>query len=188
MILIQNIMFSEYDNISFFIRVQEQATTEHLLSHQLLFLCPSITVGGHKSTQQHVFIGVRLLAFPISLSYSIYNMLFPLINHKSGQQFYEQRHKVQRSFQLNATTSVEVDMMFLDDSAEVMMLYDTNCSATVVRLAFTGRLASLLLLPKGEIQPLEDCLSDSRMSFWLSNLKPGQVGNTEGWTRNRNPQ
>ncbi|KAM4713101.1 alpha-1-antiproteinase F-like [Anableps anableps] len=92
-----------------------------------------------------------------------------------GLQPFERRHTVPRSFQLNATTSVEIDMMFLDDSSEVMMLYDTNCSATVVRLAFTGRLASLLLLPKGEIQPLEDCLSDSRMSFWLSNLKPGRA-------------
>ncbi len=64
-------------------------------------------------------------------------------------------------------------MMFKDDSSEVMMLYDTNCSATVVRLAQSERLVSLLLLPKAELQPLEDCLSDSRMSFWLSNLKPG---------------
>ena len=64
-------------------------------------------------------------------------------------------------------------MMYRDDTSEVMMLYDTNCSATVVRMAFSERLASLLLLPKGELQPLEDCLSDSRMSFWVSNLKPG---------------
>lgn len=78
-----------------------------------------------------------------------------------------------RSFQLNATTRVEVAMMFRDDSSEAMMLYDTNCSATVVRLAQSERLASLLLLPKAELQPLEDCLSHSRMSFWLSNLKPG---------------
>lgn len=78
-----------------------------------------------------------------------------------------------RSFQLNATASVDVATMFRDDSSEVMMLYDTNCSATAVRLAQSTRLASLLLLPKGELQPLEDCLSDSRMSFWLSNLKPG---------------
>ncbi|XP_038164465.1 serine protease inhibitor A3K-like [Cyprinodon tularosa] len=92
-----------------------------------------------------------------------------------GLQPFERRHTVLRSFQLNATTSVEVDMMFLDDSSEVMMLYDTNCSATVVRLAFTERLASLLLLPKGGIQPLEDCLSDHRMRFWLSNLKPGRA-------------
>uniref|UniRef100_A0A146ZPG8 Corticosteroid-binding globulin n=1 Tax=Fundulus heteroclitus TaxID=8078 RepID=A0A146ZPG8_FUNHE len=92
-----------------------------------------------------------------------------------GLQPFERRHTVLRSFQLNATTSVEVDTMFLDDSSEVMMLYDTNCSATVVRLAFTGRLASLFLLPKGEIQPLEACLSDSRMRFWISNLKPGRA-------------
>ncbi|KAM4529207.1 serine protease inhibitor A3N-like [Fundulus diaphanus] len=92
-----------------------------------------------------------------------------------GLQPFERRRTVLRSFQLNATTSVEVDMMFLGDSSEVMMLYDTNCSATVVRLAFTGRLASLFLLPKGEIQPLEACLSDSRMRFWISNLKPGRA-------------
>ncbi|XP_040919839.1 alpha-1-antiproteinase F-like [Toxotes jaculatrix] len=92
-----------------------------------------------------------------------------------GRQPFEQRHTVPRSFQLNATTSVEVAMMFRDDSSEVMMLYDTNCSATVVRLALSKHLASLLLLPKAELQPLEDCLSDSRMSFWLSNLKPGRA-------------
>ncbi|XP_068564768.1 alpha-1-antiproteinase 2-like isoform X2 [Cebidichthys violaceus] len=90
-----------------------------------------------------------------------------------GSQPFERRHTVPRSFQLNATTSVEVAMMFGDDSSEVMMLYDTNCSATVVRLAHSQRLASLLLLPKAELQPLEDCLSDGRMSFWRSNLKPG---------------
>ncbi|XP_070844156.1 alpha-1-antiproteinase-like [Chaetodon trifascialis] len=92
-----------------------------------------------------------------------------------GRQPFERRHTVPRSFQLNATTSVEVAMMFRDDSSDVMMLYDTNCSATVVRLAQSDRLASLLLLPKAELQPLEDCLSDSRMSFWLSNLKPGRA-------------
>ncbi|XP_033504278.1 serine protease inhibitor A3N-like [Epinephelus lanceolatus] len=92
-----------------------------------------------------------------------------------GRQPFERRHTVPRSFQLNATTSVEVAMMFRDDSSEVMMLYDTNCSATVVQLAYTERLASLLLLPKAELQPLEDCLSASRMSFWLSNLKPGRA-------------
>ncbi|XP_059212524.1 alpha-1-antiproteinase-like [Centropristis striata] len=92
-----------------------------------------------------------------------------------GHQPFERRHTVPRSFQLNATTSTEVAMMFRDDSSEVMMLYDTNCSATVVRLTCSERLASLLLLPKAELQPLEDCLSDSRMSFWLSNLKPGRA-------------
>lgn len=92
-----------------------------------------------------------------------------------GRQPFERRHTGPRRFQLNATTSVEVPMMFRDDSSEVMMLYDTNCSATVVRLARSDRLASLLLLPKAELRPLEDCLSDSRMSFWLSNLKPGRA-------------
>nr|XP_046229923.1 alpha-1-antiproteinase F-like [Scatophagus argus] len=92
-----------------------------------------------------------------------------------GRQPFERRHTVPRSFQLNATTSVEVAMMFRGDSSEVMMLYDTNCSATVVRLAQSERLASLFLLPKAELQPLEDCLSDSRMSFWLSNLKLGRA-------------
>uniref|UniRef100_A0A3Q3WR67 Thyroxine-binding globulin n=1 Tax=Mola mola TaxID=94237 RepID=A0A3Q3WR67_MOLML len=53
------------------------------------------------------------------------------------------------------------------------MLYDTNCSATVVRLAQSQRLATLLLLPKAELQPLEQCLSDSRMSFWLIGCHPG---------------
>uniref|UniRef100_A0A3Q1B6A9 Serpin domain-containing protein n=2 Tax=Amphiprion ocellaris TaxID=80972 RepID=A0A3Q1B6A9_AMPOC len=66
-------------------------------------------------------------------------------------------------------------MMFMDDSSEVMMLYDTNCSATVVRLPGSDRPASLLLLPKAELQPLEDCLSDGRMNFWLSHLKPGRA-------------
>ncbi|KAK5853262.1 hypothetical protein PBY51_007066 [Eleginops maclovinus] len=66
-------------------------------------------------------------------------------------------------------------MMFRDDSSEVMMLYDTNCSTIVVRLEYSECLASLLLLPKAELQPLEDCLSNSRMSFWLSNLKPGRA-------------
>ncbi|KAL3052858.1 hypothetical protein OYC64_005390 [Pagothenia borchgrevinki] len=92
-----------------------------------------------------------------------------------GRLPFERLHTVPRSFQLNATSSVEVSMMFRDDSSEVMMLYDTNCSATVVRLEYSERLASLLLLPKAELQPLEDCLSDSRMSFWLSNLKPGRA-------------
>lgn len=64
-------------------------------------------------------------------------------------------------------------MMFRDDSSDVMMLYDTNCSATVVQLAQSERLAWLLLLPKAELQTLEDCLSKGRMRFWLSNLKPG---------------
>lgn len=64
-------------------------------------------------------------------------------------------------------------MMFRDDSSDVMMLYDTNCSATVVQLAQSERLAWLLLLPKAELQTLEDCLSNGRMRFWLSNLKPG---------------
>ncbi|XP_047430506.1 alpha-1-antiproteinase-like [Mugil cephalus] len=88
---------------------------------------------------------------------------------------FELRHTVLRRFQLNATANAEVITMFKDDSSEVMMLYDTNCSATVVRLAHSERLASLLLLPKAELQPLEDCLSDSRMSFWLNNLKPGRA-------------
>nr|XP_010795986.1 PREDICTED: alpha-1-antiproteinase F-like [Notothenia coriiceps] len=92
-----------------------------------------------------------------------------------GRLPFEKLHTLPRSFQLNATSSVEVSMMFRDDSSEVMMLYDTNCSATVVRLEYSERLASLLLLPKAELQPLEDCLSDSRMSFWLSNLKPGRA-------------
>lgn len=64
-------------------------------------------------------------------------------------------------------------MMFRDDSSDVKMLYDTNCSATVVQLAQSERLASLLLLPKAELHTLEDCLSNRRMRFWLSNLKPG---------------
>ncbi|XP_022066034.2 alpha-1-antiproteinase 2-like [Acanthochromis polyacanthus] len=92
-----------------------------------------------------------------------------------GLHPFQRRHTVLRSFQLNATTTVEVPMMFMDDSSEVMMLYDTNCSATVVRLPGSDRPASLLLLPKAEVQPLEDCLSDGRMSFWLSNLKPGRA-------------
>lgn len=70
-------------------------------------------------------------------------------------------------------TSAEVVMMLRDDSLEVMLLYDTNRLATVVRQTQSERLASLLLLPKSELQPLEDCHSDSRMSFWLSDLKPG---------------
>ncbi|MEQ2256130.1 hypothetical protein ILYODFUR_021231 [Ilyodon furcidens] len=49
-----------------------------------------------------------------------------------GLQPFKLRHTVLRSFLLNATTSVEVDMMFLDDSSEVLILYDTNCSASVV--------------------------------------------------------
>lgn len=78
-----------------------------------------------------------------------------------------------RSFQLNSSASVEVAMMFRDDSADVMMLYDTNCSATVVQLAPAGRLAWLLLLPKAELQTLEDCLSGGRLNFWRTNLKSG---------------
>ncbi|KAG7244275.1 hypothetical protein INR49_004413 [Caranx melampygus] len=85
---------------------------------------------------------------------------------------------VPRSFQLNATTKLEVPMMLRDDSSEVMMLYDTNCSATVVRLAHSKRLASLLLLPKSELQPLEECLRAEirfpkfqlRKSYSLENL------------------
>lgn len=79
-------------------------------------------------------------------------------------------------FHRNASHSVDVAMMFADDSSEVMMLYDANCSATVVRPVRPvrrERLATLLLLPKAELQPLEECLSHRRMSFWLSNLKPG---------------
>lgn len=99
--------------------------------------------------------------------------LFPLLlTHKSGRHSFERCHTVPRSFHLNATTSVEVSMMFKDDS-DVMMLYDTNCSATVVRLALSEHVASLLLLPKAELHRVEDCLSDGRMRFWLSNLKPG---------------
>lgn len=64
-------------------------------------------------------------------------------------------------------------MMFKDDSSEVRMLYDTNCSATVVQPAQAERLAWLLLLPKAELRSLEDCLSERRLRFWLSNLKPG---------------
>lgn len=79
-------------------------------------------------------------------------------------------------FQLNATDGVDVAMMFGDDSSEVMMLYDTNCSATVVQPSQSERLATLLLLPKAELQPLEECLSDARMRFWINNLKPGYVG------------
>lgn len=78
-------------------------------------------------------------------------------------------------FHRNATDSVDVAMMFGDDSSEVMMLYDTNCSATVVQPFRSERLATLLLLPKAELQPLEECLSDGRMRFWLNNLKPGYV-------------
>ncbi|KAM9356318.1 thyroxine-binding globulin-like [Pholidichthys leucotaenia] len=92
-----------------------------------------------------------------------------------GLQPFEQHYTTLRRFQLNATASVEVAMMFVDDSSEVMMLYDTNCTATVVQLAQSERLVSLLVLPKGQLQPLEDCLSNSRMSFWLSNLKPGRA-------------
>ncbi|KAM3603039.1 uncharacterized protein V6R79_015625 [Siganus canaliculatus] len=92
-----------------------------------------------------------------------------------GRQPFERRHTVPRSFQLNSTTNVEVAMMFRDDSSDVMMLYDTNCSATVVRLAESGRMASLLLLPKADMHILEDCLSDGRMNFWLSNLKRGRA-------------
>uniref|UniRef100_A0A674NQ01 Alpha-1-antiproteinase-like n=1 Tax=Takifugu rubripes TaxID=31033 RepID=A0A674NQ01_TAKRU len=92
-----------------------------------------------------------------------------------GRLPFERRHTVPRSFQLNATASLEVAMMFRDDSSDVMMLYDTNCSATVVQLAQSERLAWLLLLPKAELQTLEGCLSSRRMSFWLSNLKPGRA-------------
>ncbi|KAM3860875.1 uncharacterized protein ACN63O_015136 [Diretmus argenteus] len=95
--------------------------------------------------------------------------------HFKGSLPFERRHTVLWSFQVNATASVEVPMMFRGDSSELRMLYDTNCSATVVKLPYSGRLASLLLLPKAELQPLEECLSDSRMSFWLSNLKPGRA-------------
>lgn len=78
-----------------------------------------------------------------------------------------------QSFHRDSTGSVDVAMMFADDSSEVMILYDTNCSATVVQPVQSERLTTLLLLPKAELQPLEACLSDGRMRFWLNNLKPG---------------
>lgn len=37
------------------------------------------------------------------------------------------------------------------DLSEAMMPYDTNCSATVVQIACSNRLASLILLPKAEL-------------------------------------
>ncbi|KAJ8270040.1 hypothetical protein GJAV_G00109700 [Gymnothorax javanicus] len=68
-------------------------------------------------------------------------------------------------------------MMFRDDTEELKMLYDTNCSSTVVQLPYTGSLAMLLLLPKGEMGHLwpDTCLSVTRMKFWLTNLKPGRA-------------
>lgn len=95
---------------------------------------------------------------------------------KSDGLPFERRPTAPQLFRVNATHSVDVAMMFGDDSSEVMMLYDTNCSATVVQPAPAERLATLLLLPKAGLQPLEECLSDGRMRFWLSNLKPGYVG------------
>lgn len=88
---------------------------------------------------------------------------------------FERRPTVLQSFHRYATESLDVAMMFGDDSSEVMMLYDTNCLATVVMPARSERLATLLLLPNAELQPLEECLSNSRMTFWLNNLKPGYV-------------
>lgn len=120
-----------------------------------------------------LFVGVHPLVSANLFLHFIHNLFLLLMAHKSGLLPFERRHTVSRSFQLSPTSSVEVAMMFRDDSSDVMMVYDTNCSATVVRLAQSQRLASLLLLPKAELRPLEDCLSHSRMNFWLSNLKPG---------------
>ncbi|KAI1897807.1 hypothetical protein AGOR_G00087070 [Albula goreensis] len=62
------------------------------------------------------------------------------------EQPFARRHTVNWRFQVNETLVVEVPMMFRAESKELKMLYDTNCSSTVVRLP---------------------------MNFWLNNLKSG---------------
>ncbi|XP_030626496.1 alpha-1-antitrypsin-like protein CM55-MS [Chanos chanos] len=89
------------------------------------------------------------------------------------EQPFDSRQTVKWRFQAGGGEVVEVPMMFRDDSEELRMLYDTNCSTTVVGLPYSGRLASLLLLPRTELRTLELCLSISKMNFWLSNLKTG---------------
>lgn len=105
--------------------------------HQLLFFmksrCSLETVGGRKFTQRVLFYRGATSMFASFFSYFTVNLFPLLMTHKSGRQPFERRHTVPQSFQLNATSGVEVAMMFRDDSSEVMMLYDTNCSATVVR-------------------------------------------------------
>ncbi|KAJ8410162.1 hypothetical protein AAFF_G00201430 [Aldrovandia affinis] len=92
-------------------------------------------------------------------------------------QPFKRRHTVNWRFQVNSSLAVEVPMMFRGDTEELRMLYDTNCSSTVVQLPYAGPLAMLLLLPKGEVDQLrpDGCLSFTRMKFWLTNLKPGRA-------------
>ncbi|XP_012674742.2 kallistatin-like [Clupea harengus] len=91
------------------------------------------------------------------------------------RQPFDSRRTLGWRFHPNTTTSVEVAMMYRDDTAEQKMLYDTNCSTTVVQLQYSGRLSALLLLPRGVVRPLEECLSITKMKFWLSNLKAGRA-------------
>ncbi|XP_062406080.1 serine protease inhibitor A3N-like [Sardina pilchardus] len=91
------------------------------------------------------------------------------------RQPFDSRRTLSWRFCTNSSGSVEVAMMYRDDTAEQKMLYDTNCSAVVVQLRYAGRLSALLLLPRGDIQRLEECLSITKMKFWLSNLKPGRA-------------
>lgn len=155
--------------------MQYAHSIKHLLLHHpslcfMKFRCAVATVCGSKIRQRAPLFGGRFTSLNSRVTSSL---CFSWLAHQSDRLPFERLHTVPRRFHLNATASVDVAMMFRDDTSEVMMLYDTNCSATVVRLAQSERLATLLLLPKAELQPLEECLSDGRMSFWLSNLKPG---------------
>ncbi|XP_035278885.1 serpin A3-3-like [Anguilla anguilla] len=100
-------------------------------------------------------------------------------NHSRGKwdKPFVRRHTVNWWFRVNGPLAVEVPMMFRDDTEVLKMLYDTNCSFTVVRLPYAGPLAMLLLLPRGEMGQLclHICLSVTRMKFWLTNLKPGRA-------------
>ncbi|XP_036406225.1 plasma serine protease inhibitor-like [Megalops cyprinoides] len=120
--------------------------------------------------------GGRITDFLQSLNSSAKSVLANYMYFKGKwQQPFSRRHTVNWRFQVNGTLAAEVPMMFRDDSEELWMLYDTNCSATVVRLPYAGGLAMLLLLPRGDLDQLEPspCLSAARMKFWRTNLRPG---------------
>ncbi|KAG7461158.1 hypothetical protein MATL_G00207140 [Megalops atlanticus] len=122
--------------------------------------------------------GGRITDFLQSLNSSAKSVLASYMYFKGKwQRPFSRRHTVNWRFQVNGTLVVEVPMMFRDDSEELWMLYDTNCSATVVRLPYAGGLAMLLLLPRGDLDQLEPrpCLSAARMKFWRTNLRPGRA-------------
>ncbi|KAK6481377.1 alpha-1-antiproteinase-like [Huso huso] len=89
---------------------------------------------------------------------------------------FDPKHTRDWTFHVDETKSVDVPMMFRDDTEDFEMLYDTKCSTTVLQLPYTGKASMLLLLPeKGELAKLEKSLSPKKFKFWLNNLKMGSA-------------